>query len=113
MEDKVKRHGVKGVKDSKDDGVKGSFVSFRQACHYYSTNHLLLICQSLSLQLGYWKRRKGNGGRGQAPWCEGFEGRCGQGNLREFLTSMLLLLNQTSLTDLLNHLSLQLGYWKC
>ena len=31
-EDEVKRH--KGV--SKDDGVEGSFVSFRQACHYYS-----------------------------------------------------------------------------
>jgi hypothetical protein len=28
MEDEVKRHGVKGVKASKDDGVKGSFVSF-------------------------------------------------------------------------------------
>ena len=47
-EDKVKRHGVKGFKASKDDGVKGSFVSAK---------------------------------------------------------SMLLLLNQTSLTDLLNDLS--------
>ena len=27
-EDKVKRHGVKGVKASKDDGVEESFVSF-------------------------------------------------------------------------------------
>ena len=26
----VKRHGAKGVKASKDDGVEGSFVSFRQ-----------------------------------------------------------------------------------
>ena len=39
-EDEVKRHGVKGVKAWKDYGVEGSFVSFRQACHYYSTNHL-------------------------------------------------------------------------
>ena len=43
MEDEVKRHGAKGVKASKDDGVEGSFVSFRQVCHYYSTNYLLLI----------------------------------------------------------------------
>jgi hypothetical protein len=40
MEDEVKRHGVKGVKDSKDDGVKGSFVSFRQVCHYYYQSSL-------------------------------------------------------------------------
>jgi hypothetical protein len=40
-EDEVKHPGVKA---SKDNGVEGSFVSFRQACHYYSTNHLLLIC---------------------------------------------------------------------
>jgi hypothetical protein len=32
-EDEVKRHGVKAVKASKDDGFEGSFVSFRQACH--------------------------------------------------------------------------------
>jgi hypothetical protein len=32
VEDEVKRHGVKGVKASKDDGVKGSYVSFRQVC---------------------------------------------------------------------------------
>ena len=38
----VKRHGAKGVKASKDDGVEGSFVSFRQVCHYYSTNHLFI-----------------------------------------------------------------------
>jgi hypothetical protein len=31
-EDEVKRHGVKGVTALKDDGVEGSFVSFRQAC---------------------------------------------------------------------------------
>ena len=42
--DEVKRHGVKGVKASKDDGVEGSFVSFQQVCHYFSTNHLLLTC---------------------------------------------------------------------
>jgi hypothetical protein len=165
MEDEVKRHGVKGVKASKDDGVKGSFVSFWQVCHYYSTNHLLLnfsisfsairvsktsqmkwrtrssamvwkvwrlwrtmamrkaswvfnnyviitqpiisywFVQSLSLQLGYPKCRKGNGGQGQAPWCkrcEGFEGWWRQGKLREFSTSMSLLLNQSSLTDLFN-----------
>ena len=41
-EDEVKRHGVKGFKASKDDGVKGSFVSFRQKCQYYSTNQILL-----------------------------------------------------------------------
>ena len=29
-EQEVKRHGVKGVKVSKDDSVEGSFVSFRQ-----------------------------------------------------------------------------------
>jgi hypothetical protein len=40
-EDEVKRQGVKA---SKDDGVEGGFVSFRQACHYYSINRLLLIC---------------------------------------------------------------------
>jgi hypothetical protein len=40
-EDEVKHHGVKALKD---DGSEGSFVSLRQACHYYSTNHLLLIC---------------------------------------------------------------------
>ena len=42
IEDEVKRHGVKGVKASKDDGVEGSSVSFRQVCQYFSTNHPLL-----------------------------------------------------------------------
>ena len=41
-EDNVKRHGVNGVKASKNDGVEESFVSFQQICHYYSINHLLL-----------------------------------------------------------------------
>jgi hypothetical protein len=59
----------------------------------------------ISLQSGYRKRRKGNGGRGQAPWCErceSFEERWRRGKLREFSTNLSLLLNQSSLTDFLN-----------
>jgi hypothetical protein len=69
----------------------------------------------LSLQPGYRKRCKGNQGRGQAPWCErceSFEGRWRRGKLREFSTRLSVLLNQSSLTDLLNHLCLQSGYRK-
>ena len=46
------------------------------------------------------------------PWCkrcEGFEGRWRRGKLREFLTSIAVLPNQSSLTDLLNHLSCNQG----
>jgi len=43
----VKCRGVIGARAWKDDGVEGSFVSFRQVCHIYSTNHLLLTCSIL------------------------------------------------------------------
>ncbi len=166
-EDKVKRHGVKGVQASKDDGIEESFVSFRQICHFYSIHHLLLtfsihfsairvsetsrrkrrtrssamvwtvwklrrtmasrkalwvfdkfviitqsiisywLFESISLQSGYRVRREGNGGQGQAPWCErceGFEGRWRRGKLRE-CRKYVVITQPIISTDLLNDLS--------
>ena len=104
-EDEVKRHGVKGVKSSKDNGIEGSFVSFRQACHYYSTDHLLLTCWIISLRnQGIGNVAKETEDEVKRHGVKGVKASKDDGVEESFVSaeSMSLLINQSTLTDFLN-----------
>jgi hypothetical protein len=58
-EDKVKRHGVKGFKASKDDGVKGSFVSAESMSLLLNQSSLTDLLNDLSaIRVSETSRRK-------------------------------------------------------